>query len=212
MALGIIGQKIGMSQVLTEDGGTVPVTVIHVEQNKISQIKTEATDGYSAVQIAFGKKRVSNLNSAEKGHFAKANIESASGMHEFRLEASELEGLELGSDVVVEQFAVGDWVDVTGVTIGKGFAGSMKRHNFKGGRASHGNSKAHRKPGSIGQNQDPGRVFPGKKMAGHMGSVQRTQQNLKVVNVDAERGLILVNGSIPGSKGSSVVIKPAVKK
>lgn len=212
MTFGIIGQKIGMSQQFTEDGGTVPVTVIHVEQNKVSQLKTVATDGYNAVQVAYGVKKATNLNSAEKGHFAKAGIETASNTHEFRLDAAALEGLELGSDITVEQFSEGDWVDVTGVTIGKGFAGAMKRHGFRGGRATHGNSKAHRKPGSIGQNQDPGRVFPGKKMAGHMGAVQRTQQNLKIVNVDAERGLLFVRGSVPGSKGTDVVVRPAVKK
>lgn len=212
MTLGIIGQKIGMSQVLTEDGGSVPVTVIHVESNKVSQIKTESTDGYTAVQVAYGSKKVGNANSAEKGHFAKANIDPSKGLHEFRLNDESIASLELGADINVSIFTEGDYVDVTGTSIGKGFAGAMKRHGFKGGRATHGNSKAHRKPGSIGQNQDPGRVFPGKKMAGHMGDAQRTQQNLQLVQIDEERQLLFVRGSVPGSKGQSVVVKPAVKK
>ena len=209
MTIGLVGKKIGMSRVFTDEGVSQTVTVVEVTPNRISQVRTEAVDGYNALQVTVGERRASRVTNAMKGHFAKAGVEPGRGVWEFRLDQPAEN--EVGSDLTVELFSEGQQVDVSGRTIGKGFAGVIKRHNFGGGRATHGNSKAHRLPGSIGQNQDPGKVFKGKKMAGHMGNVNRTQQNLKVVRVDSERNLLLISGSIPGSRGSDVIIRPAVK-
>ncbi len=209
MSIGLIGKKIGMTRVFTESGASQPVTVIEVTPNRISQVRTEENDGYHALQVTVGERRANRVTKPMKGHFAKAGVEPGRGVWEFRLEAP-VEN-EVGSDLTVEIFSEGQEVDVTGQTIGKGFAGTIKRHHFKGGRATHGNSKAHRLPGSIGQNQDPGKVFKGKKMAGHLGAKQRSQQNLHIVRVDSERNLLLVSGSVPGSKGSNVIVRPAVK-
>ncbi|MGH1543055.1 MAG: 50S ribosomal protein L3 [Arenicella sp.] len=208
MSLGLIGQKIGMTRVFKEDGRSIPVTVVQVEPNCVTQIKTDAIDGYAAVQVTTGSRRASRVNKAAAGHFAKAKVAPGRGLWEFRAEAGEL---EVGSELNVDLFAEGQIIDVQGTTIGKGFAGVMKRYNFGGLRATHGVSISHRSAGSIGQCQDPGKVFKGKKMAGHMGSVKRTQQGLEVIRVDAERNLVLVKGSVPGSKGGTVVIKPSVK-
>ena len=209
MSIGLIGKKIGMTRIFTEAGVSQPVTVIEVTPNRISQVRTEETDGYNALQVTVGERRANRVTKPMKGHFAKAGVEPGRGVWEFRLDAPAEN--EIGSDLTVEIFTEGQEVDVTGQSIGKGFAGAMKRHHFKGGRASHGNSKAHRLPGSIGQNQDPGKVFKGKKMAGHLGAKQRSQQNLHIVRVDSERNLLLVSGSVPGSKGSDVIVRPAVK-
>jgi len=211
MSISVVGRKIGMTRVYGEDGAAVPVTVLEVAANRITQVKSADNDGYRAVQVTVGARRPNRVSKAEAGHFAKANVEPGRGLWEFRLGNGEGEDLVAGGEIKVDIFAVGQKVDVQGTTIGKGFAGVMKRHNFGGGRASHGNSLSHRVPGSIGQNQSPGRVFPGKKMAGHMGNANRTQQNLEVVRVDVERNLLLVKGSIPGAKGADVVIRPAIK-
>lgn len=211
MALGIVGKKVGMSRVFGPDGVVAPVTVVAVERNHVAQIKNVDTDGYRAVQIASGTRRPSRVTKALAGHFAKAKIEPAASLWEFRLTGDEGQGLEVGAEVRVDIFTEGQKVDVQGTTIGKGFAGVIKRHHFGGGRASHGNSLSHRAPGSIGQRQTPGRVFPGKKMAGHLGAKIRTQQNLVIVRVDAERNLLLIRGAVPGSAGSDVVVRPAVK-
>ena len=213
MSLGLVGKKIGMSRVFTEQGKSQPVTVIEVLPNKITQVKTETVDGYNGVQLTTGVRRASRVSKAMKGHFAKAGVEPGRGLWEFRLPAP-IDGAFdslAGKELTVSLFSEGQKVDVTGQSIGKGFAGVMKRHGFAGGRASHGNSKAHRLGGSIGNAQDPGRVFKGKKMAGHMGAEQVVQQNLTVVRVDNERNLILISGSIPGCKGSNVIVRPAVK-
>jgi len=210
MTLGLIGKKVGMSRIFTEDGESIPVTVVHAEPNRVTQLKTVGKDGYSAVQVTTGKRRKTRVGKAMAGHFAKAQSEPGSALHEFRLSSEEPE-LQVGADLKVDSFSVGQKVDVQGTTIGKGFAGVVKRHGFGGGRATHGNSLSHRAPGSVGQNQTPGRVFPGKRMAGHMGNVKRTQQNLEVVRIDVERNLILIRGSLPGPKGGGVVIKPAAK-
>lgn len=209
MSIGLIGKKIGMTRIFTEAGVSQPVTVIEVTPNRISQVRTEETDGYHALQVTVGERRANRVTKPMKGHFAKAGVEPGRGVWEFRLDAPVENAV--GSDLTVEIFSEGQEVDVTGQTIGKGFAGTIKRHHFKGGRASHGNSKAHRLPGSIGQNQDPGKVFKGKKMAGHLGAKQRSQQNLHIVRVDSERNLLLVSGSVPGSKGSNVIVRPAIK-
>lgn len=209
MTIGLVGKKIGMSRVFTEDGVSQTVTVVEVTSNRISQVRTEENDGYNALQVTVGERRASRVTNAMKGHFAKAGVEPGRGVWEFRLEQPAEN--EVGSSLTVALFSEGQQVDVSGRSIGKGFAGVIKRHHFSGGRATHGNSKAHRLPGSIGQNQDPGKVFKGKKMAGHLGNVNRTQQNLKIVRVDSERNLLLISGSIPGSRGSDVVIRPAVK-
>ncbi len=211
MALGIVGKKVGMSRVFGPDGVVAPVTVVAVERNHVAQIKDVESDGYRAVQIASGTRRPSRVTKALAGHFAKAKIEPAASLWEFRLTGDEGQGLEVGAEVRVDIFTEGQKVDVQGTTIGKGFAGVIKRHHFGGGRASHGNSLSHRAPGSIGQRQTPGRVFPGKKMAGHLGDKIRTQQNLVIVRVDAERNLLLIRGAVPGSAGSDVVVRPAVK-
>ncbi|MDQ2070540.1 50S ribosomal protein L3 [Natronospira bacteriovora] len=211
MAIGVVGRKCGMTRVFTDDGASLPVTVIEVEPNRITQIKSVDSDGYRGVQVTTGTRRASRVTKPMAGHFAKANTEAGRGVWEFRLADGEGEELELGGEIRVDIFEAGQSVDVTGTSIGKGYAGTIKRHNFRGQRQTHGNSLSHRVPGSIGQNQTPGRVFKGKKMSGHMGNVRRTTQSLEVVRVDAERNLILVKGAVPGSKGSDVLIRPAIK-
>jgi large subunit ribosomal protein L3 len=211
MALGVIGKKIGMSRVYGADGSAVPVTVLEVGPNRITQIKTEKLDGYRAVQVTIGERRPSRVTKPLAGHYAKATVAPGRGLWEFRLDAGEGEQLATGGEIKADIFSAGQMVDVQGTTIGKGFAGTIKRHHFSGGRASHGNSLSHRAPGSIGQRQTPGRVFPGKPMAGQMGNKIRTQQNLEVVRVDVEKNLLLVKGAVPGPKGADVMIRPAVK-
>ncbi|ASC90600.1 50S ribosomal protein L3 [Providencia rettgeri] len=210
--LGLVGRKVGMTRVFTEEGESIPVTVLDVSNNRITQVKTPAVDGYAAVQVAFGTRRATRVTKPQAGHYAKAGVEAGSILKEFRLDPAAIAELSAGSVVAVESiFEAGQKVDVTGTTIGKGFAGTIKRHNFGGQRNSHGNSRSHRVPGSIGQAQDPGRVFKGKKMSGHMGDVTRTVQNLDVIRVDAERGLLLVRGAVPGHKNANIVVRPAVK-
>ena len=211
MSLGLVGRKIGMTRIFTDDGTSLPVTVLDVSNNRIAQIKSASTDGYSAVQVAFGTRRASRVTKASAGHFAKAGVEAASKLKEFTVSPEQVAALQAGGKLGVDLFQVGQKVDVTGVTIGKGYAGTIKRHHFKSGRATHGNSKSHNVPGSIGMAQDPGRVFPGKRMTGHLGDVQRTVQNLQIVRIDAERQLLLVMGAVPGAPGGSVVVRPAVK-
>ena len=211
MSLGLVGRKVGMTRIFTDDGTSIPVTVLDVSKNRVSQIKTKSTDGYSAIQVAFGTRRVSRINKSMAGHFAKASIQAAKGIKEFALDDSQLDALNVGDELSVTVFNVGDKVDVTGRSIGKGFTGSIKRHHFSSNRASHGNSVSHNAPGSISMAQDPGRVFPGKRMAGHLGDVQRTTQNLEVVRIDENRQLMLVKGAVPGARGGEVVIRPAVK-
>lgn len=211
MSLGLVGRKIGMTRLFAEDGSTVPVTVLDVSNNRVTQIKTPATDGYAAVQVAYGVRRASRVTKAEAGHLAKAAVEAGELLKEFRLADADVAALQLGSVVSVEIFQAGQLVDVTGTTQGKGYAGVIKRHHFSSNRATHGNSRSHNVPGSIGQAQDPGRVFPGKRMTGHLGAVQRTVQKLEVVRVDTERQLILIKGAVPGSKGGHVVVRPSVK-
>ena len=243
MTLGLIGKKIGMTRVFTEQGRSQPVTVVEATPNRVTQIRTEATDGYDGVQVTAGERRPSRVNKAMQGHFAKAGAEPGRGVWEFRVHGpAEMEAMTTKTaveaeatepeteatepateaatetatanelkELTVEMFSQGQKVDVTGRTIGKGFAGVVKRYGFRGGRATHGNSKAHRSGGSIGHAQDPGRVFKGKKMAGHMGGVRRVQQGLEVIRVDSERNLLLIGGSIPGCKGSDVIIRPSVK-
>jgi len=211
MTIGVVGRKAGMTRVFTEDGISVPVSVIEVGSNRITQIKTEETDGYQAVQITTGTKKASRVNKPMAGHYAKAGVEAGRGLWEFRLDGDEAVDLAVGGEISIEMFEGGQKVDVTGVTIGKGFQGGIKRHNFTMQDATHGNSISHRSNGSIGMCQTPGRVIKGKKMSGHMGNKQRTIQTLELVRVDAERGLLLIKGSVPGSKGGDVIIKPAVK-
>ena len=211
MSLGLVGRKVGMTRIFTDDGVSVPVTVLDVSNNRVAQIKTPENDGYSAIQVAFGKRRPSRVNKSMAGHLAKAGVEAGNLLKEFTVTAEELTTLKPGDQLSVSIFAVGQKVDVTGQTIGKGFQGGIKRHHFSSQRASHGNSVSHNAPGSIGMCQDPCRVFPGKKMAGHLGDVQRTQQNLEIIRVDAERQLLLVKGAVPGSKGSDLIVRPAVK-
>jgi large subunit ribosomal protein L3 len=211
MSLGLVGRKIGMTRIFTDDGTSLPVTVLDVSNNRVTQIKSASTDGYSAVQVAYGTRRASRVTKAAAGHFAKAGVEAGSVLKEFTATPEQLASLTLGGNVGVDLFKVGQKVDVTGVTIGKGYAGTIKRHHFKSGRASHGNSKSHNVPGSIGMAQDPGRVFPGKRMTGHLGDVQRTVQNLQIVRIDAERQLLLVRGAVPGAPGGDVIVRPAVK-
>jgi large subunit ribosomal protein L3 len=211
MSLGLVGRKVGMTRVFTDDGDTVPVTVVDVSNNRVTQIKTAETDGYAAVQVAYGQRRASRVNKAAAGHFAKASIEAGHTMREFRIKPDEAANLKVGGPVGADIFKVGQKVDVSGTTQGKGFAGVIKRHHFSSNRASHGNSVSHNKPGSIGQNQDPGRVFPGKRMAGHLGAVRSTVQNVEIIRVDAERGLLLIRGALPGSRGGGVTVKPAVR-
>jgi large subunit ribosomal protein L3 len=210
MAIVIIGQKLGMSRVFATDGQSIPVTIV-CAGSKITQIKTEETDGYTAIQIAAGEKRNSRLNKATVGHLAKANVESATKFVEFRLDSAELDNFKLGDSITVESFSEGQFVDVTGISKGKGYAGTVKRHNFATQDATHGNSRSHRVPGSIGQNQSPGKVFKGKKMSGQLGSKRCTIQSQSIVQIDAERNLLLIKGAIPGAPGSYVVVKPSVK-
>lgn len=209
MTIGLVGRKSGMTRIFTEDGVSTPVTVIEVEPNRISQLKTVETDGYNAIQVTIGERKASRVSKPQAGHFAKAESAAGRSVSEFTVDS--VDEYKLGSEVKVDIFEEGQAIDVSGITKGKGFAGVMKRYGFAGGDATHGNSISHRAPGSIGQCQTPGRVFKEKKMAGHMGDVKRTLQNLSVVRVDAERNLLLVKGSIPGAKGSNVVIRPAVK-
>ncbi len=214
MTMGLVGRKCGMTRVFTDDGVSIPVTVIEARPNRITQVKTVEGDGYSALQVAAGGRKASRVSKSEAGHFAKAKVEAGDLMAEFCLDSadgSEDDEFELGQEIKVDLFEEGQKVDVIGTTIGKGFAGTVKRHNFHMQDATHGNSLAHRAPGSIGQNQTPGRVFKGKKMSGHMGNVRRTAQNLEVVRVDAERNLLLIKGAVPGHGGSRVVVRPAVK-
>lgn len=211
MSLGLIGTKIGMTRVFTESGASVPVTVVEVKPNIVTQVKTAESDGYSAVQITTGSISGKNLRSPARGVFEKAEVEPGKGLWEFRVDSQAVSEISAGASFGVDLFKEGEKVDVKGVSIGRGFAGVMKRHNFGGGRATHGNSKAHRKPGSIGQNQTPSRVFPGKKMAGHMGSVTKVQQNLEIVRIDEERSLLLIKGAVPGSRQSVIVVTSAVK-
>ncbi|MEO7559370.1 MAG: 50S ribosomal protein L3 [Nitrosospira sp.] len=211
MSLGLVGRKIGMTRIFTDDGDSQSVTVLDVSNNRVTQIKTLDTDGYSAVQVTFGKRRASRVNKPAAGHFAKAAVEAGHVLKEFRVAQDALVNLKPGAVIGLDIFQVGQRVDVTGTSIGKGYAGVIKRHGFSSNRASHGNSKSHNVPGSIGMAQDPGRVFPGKRMSGHLGSVQRTTQNLEVLRVDAERGLLLIKGAIPGSRGGDVVVHPSVK-
>ena len=211
MAIGLVGRKRGMTRVFTDDGASVPVTVIEVEPNRVTQRKTQDTDGYDAIQITTGWRRPNRVTKPQAGHFARAGVEAGRGLWEFRLAEGEGEELAPGSEIRVDLFEDGQVVDVTGTSIGKGFAGTIKRHNFRGQDNSHGNSRAHRVPGSIGQAQTPGRVFKGKKMAGHMGSRRVTTQNLQVVRVDAERNLLLVRGAVPGARNGDVIVRPATK-
>lgn len=212
MSLGLIGRKIGMTRIFTENGDSLPVTVIEVSNNRVTQIKSTETDGYSAVQLAFGKKKANRVNKSTAGHCAKAGVEAGSILREFRVDKNDyLESLRAGAVIEISIFKVGQKVDVSGVTIGKGYAGAIKRHHFSSNRASHGNSKAHNKPGSIGMAQDPGRIFPGKRMSGHMGNVRRTIQNLEILKIDGDRSLLLIKGAIPGSKGQNVIVSPSVK-
>ena len=211
MAICLVGRKVGMTRVFQEDGASVPVTVIEVTANRVTQVKTEETDGYRALQVTTGDKKANRVNKPAAGHFAKAGVEAGRGLWEFRLEDGEGEDFAVGSEITVEIFADTKKVDVTGISKGKGFQGAIKRWNFRTQDATHGNSLSHRAPGSIGQNQSPGRVFKGKKMAGQMGNKQITVQTLDVVRVDAERGLLLIRGAVPGATGGDVIIKPAVK-
>ena len=211
MSIGIVGRKAGMTRIFRDDGVSVPVTVISVEPNHVTQVKTVENDGYRALQVTTGSRRASRVTRPMAGHYARAGTEAGRGQWEFRLDEGEGEDLEVGSEIKVDRFEEGQSVDVTGTTIGKGFAGVVKRHNFQMQDATHGNSLSHRAPGSIGQCQTPGRVFKGKKMAGHMGNVRRSIQNLEIVRVDSERNLLLVKGAVPGAKGGDVIIRPTVK-
>jgi large subunit ribosomal protein L3 len=211
MSLGLVGRKVGMTRIFAEDGTTVPVTVLDVSNNRVTQIKTSATDGYAAVQVTFGNRRPSRVNKAAAGHFAKAGVEAGSTVMEFRVAEERAAEFKAGDVVAAAIFSVGQKVDVTGASIGKGFSGSIKRHNFSSNRASHGNSVSHNSPGSISMAQDPGRVFPGKRMAGHLGDVKCTTQNLEVVRIDETRQLLLIKGAVPGARGGNVVVSPAVK-
>jgi len=211
MSLGLVGRKVGMMRIFTDDGDSIPVTVLDVSENRVTQIKTVENDGYSAVQVTYGKRRATRVTKPQAGHFAKAGVEAGSIVREFRVAPEALGELKPGAVVQVGIFSAGQKVDVHGTSIGKGFAGTIKRHNFGSGRASHGNSRSHNVPGSIGMAQDPGRVFPGKRMTGHLGAVASTVQNLVIARVDAERGLLMVRGAVPGSKNGNVVVIPAVR-
>lgn len=209
MAISLLGSKVGMTRIYNEDGSATPVTVLQMLPNRISQLKTVETDGYNAIQLTAGAKKASKVNKPESGHYAKASVESGSFTRESRVDS--VDEYEVGSELTVELFEAGQKVDVTGITIGKGFAGVLKRYNFAGKDATHGNSINHRTPGSIGQNQTPGRVFKGKKMSGHMGAVQQTTQNLTILSVDLEKHLMLIKGAVPGSRGGNILVKTAVK-
>jgi large subunit ribosomal protein L3 len=211
MAIGLVGRKCGMTRVFTEDGVSIPVTVIEALPNRVTQVKTEDTDGYRAVQVTAGSRKASRVGKPQAGHFAKAGVAPGTGLWEFRLSGEEGADLAAGAEIKVDLFSDGQVVDVSGTTIGKGYAGVVKRHNFRTQDTTHGNSLSHRAPGSIGQNQSPGRVFKGKRMAGHMGASRATAQNLTVVRVDAERNLLLIKGAVPGARGGHVVVRPAAK-
>jgi len=211
MAIGIVGRKVGMTRIFNEDGVSIPVTVIEATPNRVTQLRTEETDGYRALQVTTGTKKANRVNKASAGHFAKAGVEAGRGLWEFRLDGNEGEGIEVGGEITVEIFNDAAKVDVVGVSKGKGFQGAIKRWNFSSQRMTHGNSLSHRAPGSIGQNQSPGKVFKGKKMAGQLGNKQVTTQSLEVVRVDAENNLLLVKGAVPGATGGDVIVKPAVK-
>ena len=211
MSLGLVGRKVGMTRIFTDDGEAIPVTVVEVGDNRVTQIKTDETDGYTAVQVTFGARRASRVTKPLAGHLAKAGVEAGEVIKEFRIDAAKAAELQAGAALSVDLFEVGQKIDVQGVSIGKGYAGTIKRYHFASGRATHGNSRSHNVPGSIGMAQDPGRVFPGKRMTGHLGDVTRTVQNLEIAKIDAERKLLLVKGAIPGSKGGKVIVTPAVK-
>jgi len=211
MTLGLVGRKVGMTRLFTDDGDTVPVTVVDVSNNRVTQIKTLDSDGYAAVQVTFGKRRPSRVTRPMAGHFAKAGTEAGSVLKEFAISVEQAAELKPGATIGADIFKVGQKVDVSGTTLGKGFAGVIKRHNFSSNRASHGNSVSHNKPGSTGQNQSPSKVFPGKRMAGHLGDVRSTAQNLEIVRIDAERQLLMIKGSLPGSRGGNVVVSPTVR-
>lgn len=211
MSIGLVGRKSGMTRVFTESGSSIPVTVIEVLPNRVTQVKTQDTDGYSAIQVTTGSRRAGRVTKAAAGHFAKAGVEAGRGLWEFRAAADEVAALAVGAELTVSRFSEGQIVDATGISKGKGFQGVIKRHNFSMQDATHGNSLSHRAPGSIGQNQSPGRVWKGKKMAGHMGAERVTTQNLEVVRVDVENNLLLIKGAVPGATGGDVIISPAVK-
>jgi large subunit ribosomal protein L3 len=211
MSLGLVGRKVGMMRIFRDDGTSVPVTVIDCAGNRVTQIKSQDADGYTAVQVAFGKRRATRVSKAMAGHYSKAGVEAGSELREFRVEAAKASELKVGAELKVDMFEPGQKVDVSGTTIGKGFAGVIKRHHFSSNRASHGNSLSHNSPGSIGMAQDPGRVFPGKRMSGHLGNVNRTIQLLEVARVDAERSLLMVKGSVPGAKNGAVIVRLSVK-
>lgn len=211
MSLGLVGRKVGMTRIFTEDGNAVPVTVLDVSNNRVAQIKTPENDGYAAVQVAAGTRRAVRVGKPAAGHFAKAGVTAAASLTEFRVADARVSEIKLGDTLVVTLFSIGQKVDVTGTSIGKGFSGSIKRHNFSSNRASHGNSASHNSPGSISMAQDPGRVFPGKRMAGHLGDVKRTAQNLEVVRIDEARQLLLIKGAVPGARGGQVIVRPAAK-
>lgn len=211
MTLGLVGRKVGMTRVFTEDGEAIPVTVVEVGDNRVTQIKNPATDGYTAVQVTFGERRASRVTKAQAGHLAKAGVTAGTLTREFRVTPDQVASLAPGGTIALDVFQVGQKVDVTGTSQGKGFSGAIKRHHFSSNRASHGNSVSHNSPGSIGMAQDPGRVFPGKRMAGHLGNVRRTAQSLEIVRIDSERKLLLIKGAVPGSKGGHVIVRPAAK-
>lgn len=211
MTLGLVGRKVGMTRVFTDDGDSLPVTVLEVADNRVTQIKTPATDGYSAVQVTYGKRRASRVNKAAAGHLAKAAVEAGHVLREFRIPEKDAGSLKVGGKIGVDIFKIGQRVDVSGTSQGKGFAGVIKRHHFSSNRASHGNSLSTNKPGSTGQAQDPGRVFPGKRMAGHLGAARRTVLNLEIVRIDPERQLLMVKGAVPGSRGRDIVVKPTTR-
>ena len=211
MTMGLVGRKCGMTRVFTDDGISIPVTVIEAQPNRITQVKTVERDGYRALQVTAGSRKASRVSKPEAGHFAAAKVEAGDFITEFRLEDADGGEFEAGNELKVDLFEAGQKVDVIGTSIGKGYAGTVKRHNFRMQDATHGNSLSHRAPGSIGQNQTPGRVFKGKKMSGQMGNVRRTVQNLEVVRVDAERNLLLIRGAVPGHRGGNVIVRPAVK-
>jgi large subunit ribosomal protein L3 len=211
MTLGLVGRKVGMTRLFTDEGDAVPVTVVDVSNNRVTQIKTPETDGYAAVQVTFGKRRPSRVTRPMAGHFAKAGTEAGSVLKEFAISVEQVAQLKPGATIGADIFKVGQKVDVSGTTLGKGFVGVIKRHNFSSNRASHGNSVSHNKPGSTGQNQSPSKVFPGKRMPGHLGDVRSTAQNLEIVRIDAERQLLMIRVSLPGSKGGNVVVSPTVR-
>ena len=211
MSLGLLGRKVGMMRIFTDDGDSIPVTVLDVSNNRVAQVKTPETDGYTAVQVVFGQRRASRVNKAAAGHYAKAGVEAGTMLHEFRIDSAKAAELKAGDTINASMFEVGQKIDVQGTSIGKGYAGTIKRYNFASGRQTHGNSRSHNVPGSIGMAQDPGRVFPGKRMTGHLGDVTVTTQNLEIARIDADRQLLLVKGAVPGAKNGQVIVKPAVK-